>query len=161
MKYLKIISFFLSLFSTDCFAQNNHFGAGEYAVDSIELDKLCEPRGALQYYSLKTKHPKSSAQLLTEVKAFYKKNTAAATQSGFLTIRFIINCKGEPCAFKFYEIDENDQERPFDTSISAPLLGFTKQLGGWKSGEHKGKTYNYYTYFCFKIKNGDIENIVP
>ena len=85
----------------------------------------------------------------------------SSSQSGFLTIRFIINCKGEPCAFKFYEIDENYQERPFDTSISAPVLDFTKRLGGWKLGEYKGKTYNYYTYFCFKIKNGDIENIVP
>ena len=158
MKYL-ILAFTLA-FSTLGLSQNKERAPGNFDIDSISYEKLCLETGAPQYYSLSAKHPKSSYQIIDEARQFYKK-LENSTQSGFLTVRLIVNCQGEAVAFHLYEMDENYQNRPFDTRISIQLLDFVKKLGGWKIGAYEGKTYNYYTYLCFKIKNGNLETVAP
>jgi hypothetical protein len=158
MKYLILV--FELLLPTIILSQNKKLAPGNFNVDSIEYSKLCLETGGLQYYSVNAKHPKSSYQILHQARQVYKK-PENCTQSGFLTVRFIVNCRGEAVAFHVYEIDENYQDRPFDTIISTQLLDFVKKLGDWKIGAYKDKTYNYYAYLCFKIKNGNLETVAP
>jgi hypothetical protein len=158
MKYLILV--FQIVFSTFCIAQVKGEGAGSIPIDSAAYEQLCLKNGLVQYYSLNAKHPKSSYQILDEARQFYKK-PKNCTQSGFLTVRLIVNCRGEAVAFHVYEIDENYQNRPFDKTISTQLLDFVKKLGDWKIGSYEGKIRNYYTYLCFKIKNGNLETVAP
>ena len=92
--------------------------------------------------------------------AFFKKPTTF-NQSGFLTIRFIVNCKSETCCFHFYEMNEKYEERSFDESVKTQLTAFVKQLGGWKQVEDKGNFTNYRYYLNFVIKNGIFQSVSP
>lgn len=158
MKYLSII--IQLAFSTLCLSQTKYDKPGSILVDSTTYQRLCLDTGLPEYYSLNAKHPKSSYQILDEAQQLYKKPEKSG-QSGFLTVRLIVNCRGEAVAFHLYEIDENYKNRPFDALISSQLLDFVKKLGGWKIGTYEGKSYNYYTYLCFKIKNGNLETVAP
>jgi hypothetical protein len=158
MKYLFVL--FQLAFSTICLSQKKYEEPGSIPIDSAIYERLCIDRGITEFYSLNAKHPKSSYQILDEARQFYKKPEKSG-QSGFLTVRLIVNCRGEASAFQLYQIDENYKNRPFDATISSQLLDFVKKLGGWKIGTYEGKTYNYYTYLCFKIKNGNLETVAP
>lgn len=82
-------------------------------------------------------------------------------QSGWIRIRFIVNCKGEAGRFRLTSSDENYQERPFNNQIVDQLLSITKELEGWKILPNTTTPADYYQYLLFKIKKGHIEKIMP
>lgn len=159
--FLTILVFTILKNSNYAQSHEEGYGAGGYFIDKEEYFKTCtDSLRTLQYYSLHIKHPKSAQKLLKEVRQFYKK-PQNNTQSGYITVRFIVNYEGKPHFFKTYEIDENYHVRAFDSSISEQLKNFVKQLGDWKIGQYDGKLCNYFYYFSFKIQNGEIQNIIP
>jgi hypothetical protein len=98
-------------------------------------------------------------------------------QTGYITIRFLVNCKGETDRFRLYEMDNDLKEFTFDKLISTTLLDLTKKLTGWEVqlpyklvhtgglrvsyvSEHP-EVYDYYQYIVFKLKDGLIETILP
>lgn len=82
-------------------------------------------------------------------------------QSGWIRVRFIVNCHGESGRFRMIESDEDYKERPFDNRISKQLFELTKSLRGWKVLKFKDEPVDYYQYIIFKINNGNIEKIMP
>ena len=63
-------------------------------------------------------------------------------------------------------MDENYQEKVFDQSITNQLLEITKNLKGWIPKNFTSKTnevfsYDYYQYLIFKMKDGQISEILP
>ena len=82
-------------------------------------------------------------------------------QSGWIRIRFIVNCQGETGRFRMLESDDEYQERPFDRRISEQIMALTKSLEGWKVLKMDGDPVDYYQYLIFKIRGGEIEKIMP
>ncbi|MBK7522786.1 MAG: hypothetical protein IPI53_01030 [Saprospiraceae bacterium] len=82
-------------------------------------------------------------------------------ESGWLRIRFIVNCKGQSGRFRMLESDENYKERPFDKKISGQIFFLTQQLSGWKILYDDKDAVDYYQYLIFKIKDGRIVKILP
>jgi len=82
-------------------------------------------------------------------------------QSGWIRIRFIVNCKGETGRFRIIESDLNYQERNFDQRITNQLLNITQSLDGWEIQTKNNKPKDYYQYLIFKIINGDLIEIMP
>ena len=82
-------------------------------------------------------------------------------QSGYITIRFVINCEGKPGRFRISEMDFDLTEKKISSRIKEKLLTTTKNAPGWVIYTHKGKPYDYYQYLVFKIQNGQIEEILP
>jgi len=80
-------------------------------------------------------------------------------QTGYITIRFLVNCKGETDRFRVYEMDKEMNETEFDEEIVQNLLRLTKALNGWKT--HVPEPRDYYQYLLFKLKDGRIETILP
>lgn len=97
--------------------------------------------------------------------------------TGYITIRFIVNFRGETDRFRVYEMDNKYNPCKFPGNISNSLLELTRNLDGWitlfddkfdryncieieKNGEIK-YAYDYYQYILFKIKDGQIETILP
>jgi hypothetical protein len=95
--------------------------------------------------------------------AFFEKNFKPVNnlESGWIRIRFIVNCKGQSGRFRILESDEKYKERPFDKKISAQLFALTQQLTGWKILYDDKDAVDYYQYLIFKIKDGRIEKILP
>lgn len=82
-------------------------------------------------------------------------------ESGWVRIRFIVNCQGKSSRFRMIEADENYRERPFDKQISQQLLSLTQSLKGWKIITFEDEPVDYYQYLVFKIQDGNIEKIMP
>ena len=163
-KYLFFTIFLF--FSKKIQAQNELLNPGALGLDSFTVEmQMCDSElRTLQYWQMNAKNEKSSQQILSEWRTFFKK-PSNFKESGFLTIRFIVNCKGEPRVYKFYEMDLNYQKKTFSDALKMQIWDFTKQLSGFKKGvyTYKDKNYpvNYYYYFIFKIENGEFQSIAP
>ena len=102
-------------------AQNEELTPGALGISYNEISKmqLCSDSAkgfpTVQYYQFKGKNAKSSKQILAEWRNFFKKTTDFK-ESGFLTIRFVINCNGEPRVHRFYEMDLNYQRKTIPQS---------------------------------------------
>jgi hypothetical protein len=124
--------------------------------------KLCDSlteRRKPQYYSLKVKYPQSSEMLVEE--ANHVIINKSKNINGFITIRFIVNCKGLTGKYKVLQIDKNYQEVIFDHKYVEQILNFVQNLQEWKLAFYKDESIDYYTYFTFKIENGIVTEIVP
>jgi len=82
-------------------------------------------------------------------------------QTGYITVRFIINCKGQTGRFRVIEMDLNLKEKKFDKNISTQILNITKELDGWKSLQRWEKKWDVQQYLTFKFENGILIDILP
>ncbi len=146
----KNILFILIIIPFLSFAQKEPFKL----CDSILTDKW-----KFQYYSFKTKYPISSEKLTAKVNKTlaYKPKTL----NGFVTVRFVVNCKGQTGNFEIYQINNNYEIVKFEDKYIEQILIFVKTLENWKIATYKGQKLDYYTYLSFKIENGKVIEIVP
>lgn len=82
-------------------------------------------------------------------------------QSGWIRIRFIVNCKGETGWFRLISANKNFETQTFDQAVTEQLLSITKSLKGWKLMPDEIRPKDYYQYLLFKIENGKIIEILP
>jgi hypothetical protein len=84
----------------------------------------------------------------------------ARTQSGWLTIRFIVNPAGETGRFRKFEMDSVYRPIEFDPRLTACLLA-TIKTAHWEPAHYRGKTYDTYQYVTFHLVQGRIVDIMP
>ncbi|MBK9255028.1 MAG: hypothetical protein IPM42_06030 [Saprospiraceae bacterium] len=123
---------------------------------------LCNEKSIMQYHNdsqgLEYKGEKTALDQVFKLKYQRPANT---TESGMVRIRFVVNCKGETDRFRVMSMDEKYNEKIFDADITEQLVSITKSLDGWIPKKNRGKEADYYQYLIFKIKNGQISEILP
>lgn len=129
-------------------------------LDDVNF-KLCNEKHAQQYYAFGNSiHYKGEKGTL--IREFQQKYTLKGVKdSGYITIRFIVNCQGETGRFRVIEMDKDYKETSLNPQIAKQLLQITQGLEGWKIAESDGNVFDYYQYLTFKITNGKIEHILP
>jgi hypothetical protein len=140
---------------------------GNILQDSILDDPsftLCFENYHTQYYSFDP----GSAGFAGEkpaIEAYFRErfqfDPSAAKENGYITIRFVVNCKGQTGRFRVKEIGLDYKPRKFRGGLSAHLLELTQKMQGWKPGTYKNGQYDYYQYLTFTIENGKILRITP
>ncbi|NOT37972.1 MAG: hypothetical protein HOP11_11390 [Saprospiraceae bacterium] len=131
------------------------------SVDGNDF-KLCNTENDVRQYFNMYKGLQIEGEKKMILKHFIENYQPVKTkESGWIRVRFIVNCKGETGRFRMIESDENYQERTFDSKISKQIFQLTKSLQGWKPQKDDGKSVDYYQYLVFKISNGNIEKIMP
>lgn len=98
-----------------------------------------------------------------ELKAIFDKEyiPVESNQSGFIRIRFIVNCKGETGRFRLISSDLDYKEQVFDEKITSQLLSITQSLDGWEVQSMDDKPRDFYQYLIFEIRDGQLVNIMP
>jgi hypothetical protein len=104
----------------------------------------------------KGEKPALVKEIKSKYEAFEKKG-----ESGFITVRFIINCKGKAGRFRLSETDIDLKPKKFDKKISTQILKITKELEGWKPFYRESTAFDYQQYLVFKINEGILEKILP
>ena len=85
-----------------------------------------------------------------------------SNQNGYIRIRFVVNCKEEIGRFSIQEMDRDYKEKRFPLEITQQLFDLTSQLNGWLPSKwKKNGQVDYYVHIGFKIKNGQIDEILP
>jgi hypothetical protein len=123
----------------------------------------CRPDISIQHYNLHSyfkEHKREIQQWLLQQYTPPEPATAK-DQTGWLTIRFLINCEGHTGRFRMFEIDSAYHPFHFDKRISGRLLTLTRSIQGWKPVTYRNTAYDSYQYITFKLKKGAIECILP
>lgn len=152
-----------------CLSENNNSKYHRWVGDSkinLEIDdanfNLCHGESRVKQYfnfSQGLQYEGEKNELFRHFKQKY--NPINSTQSGWVRIRFIVNCKGETGRFRIISSDENYKEQDFEKEIINQLLEMTKALNGWEILPELDKSEDYYQYIIFKIHQGDIIEILP
>lgn len=147
--------------------QNNYpLQVGDIYFDARIDDpnfKVCDENQIFQYYNFgKGLNYKGEKIKINEHFKTYFKSDNSINDSGYLTIRFIVNCKGATGRFRVLGMGTDYKEKVFNESLSSQLLQLTKQLNGIV-GEFEGEgiPFDYYQYLTFKLENGKLIEIMP
>jgi hypothetical protein len=133
-------------------------------VDNADF-KICNESMVKQNYvryssDLPPSFPGEKRGLEYEIlsKYSYPENTE---QNGYITIRFMVNCKGESGRFRLEEMDFQYQPKKFDNKVSEQILKIVKDIKGWIPRSQGEIKYDIYQYLTFRIENGQIKMILP
>lgn len=131
------------------------------AIDTLDFE-VCHEDLVLPYFhhlevSIEGEKPAMANQYKTQFKASNKQ------ESGYITIRFIVNCKGEAGRFRIIQMDEAYNLKTFSDELVQQLYKITKSLKGWDifTSENNNYSYDYIRYLTFKIEKGELKDIMP
>lgn len=168
MRFVIFLPIILAVFSCNTQKDTQHEylrWIGDIPAD-LNLDdadfELCGNEDAvLQYFNFGDSEKYEGERIA--IKAYFEEHyqPIANDESGWIRVRFIVNCHWQTGRFRIIESDENYDERPFDKSISNQIIELTKNLKGWIGYEDEEKGLDYYQYLIFKIENGSIAEILP
>lgn len=140
---------------------------GDIKSDSLLDDhkfKTCNgDKHAFQYFNTSEglKYKGEKAALVSAIQNSYKPIKSGKNQSGYIRLRFIINCQGEAGRFRVLSSDFDYRDKEFDKAIVNELLTVVKGLDGWEIMTNKEKSLDYYLYLIFKLEEGRIIEILP
>jgi hypothetical protein len=102
--------------------------------------------------------------LVKEANEKIRENRTSA--NGFVTIRFVVNCKGEKGDYEVLETTKNYEPTTFNKTLTDTLLAHVKGLDLWPLGYSKYDKQNpqsrdYYAFITFRFYNGKITEIIP
>lgn len=135
-------------------------------IEQITYDKeidesdliLCDDDRVGQYYMFSTDYNGGKRAIKHKLLPIILNDQISfGTQSGNITVRFIVNCKGEIGLFRAKAIDENQVTTNFDNTEY--LISVVQQLNDWIVENRKDKKYDSYYFINFKITNGLVTDI--
>ncbi|MEM6721279.1 MAG: hypothetical protein AAF611_18270 [Bacteroidota bacterium] len=122
--------------------------------------EVCNEDYILQYYNPeRARYSKGKNELRNFILSNYKNDNY--TDSGYLNIRFVINCKGEAGRYVIHENDLNLKPKTFSTALKNQLFQLTTQLKEWNPNFVRGAFYDTYMYISYRIEHGNITEIIP
>ncbi|MGB3468300.1 MAG: hypothetical protein WBA74_23645 [Cyclobacteriaceae bacterium] len=130
------------------------------ALDTTDF-KPCHEDLTYQYYNFSNGIRYTGEK--AAIRRAFKRNfrPTGNGESGYLTVRFIVNCEGKTGWFRLVTMDKDYREVALSDDLTDQIMKITRELDGWLPGEFDDKPYDYYQYLTFKITNGDIEDIMP
>lgn len=83
-------------------------------------------------------------------------------ESGFITIRFTVNCQGEVGDLELEQINSESREVLFDYEIINQLLNITAQTPNWIPAKNEdGEPTDARAVLIFKMKQGTLIEVLP
>lgn len=123
---------------------------------------LCKPGYVAEYYSVSGGYRGGRKKLLHLLKELKLDRAASSSpSSGYITIRFLVNCQGKTDRFRMLQVDEGYSATSFPADLINAVLLFTKNLTDWLPGKHEKESYDYFQYLTFKISDGIPVDILP
>lgn len=121
---------------------------------------VCDADKTFQYYYAGTKYMGERKAIRDEILSSLKtQSLSLENKSGYITIRFSVNCKGEAGMYRLLQIDENYSETTFNDTEVDKLITTVSELKNWKAGSLNDTPVDSYYQIHFKIKKGRIEDI--
>ena len=122
---------------------------------------LCDEKNIMEYYQVNPKFKEGHNSVKFYFEEEIKRLKFSEKISGLLTIRFVINCRGEIGRVRSFAIDANYKSIVLNKIKVNVISDHIKQMPNWKPGNYKGKEYDAYKMISFKIINGVITDIIP
>lgn len=121
---------------------------------------VCNEDNIFQYYNpQKATYSKGKYGIRKFILSNYKNKSY--TDSGYLNIRFIINCKGEAGRYTIHQNNLDLQSKTFNNDLKNQLFNLTTQLKQWNPNFIQDEYRDSYMYISYRIENGEITEILP
>jgi hypothetical protein len=151
--------------STERLQTNYPDNVGDIPFDK-DLDdrsfKVCNESRTFQYYNSPKGFPFEGEKIkLTEIFEDAFRYKRFKNESGYVTIRFIVNCEGLTGRFRIQEMGSQFRQTKFDKNLLDALLQTTRNLKGWVIASNGVDNFDYYQYLTFKIEKGELIEILP
>ncbi len=82
-------------------------------------------------------------------------------ESGYLALRFVVNCEGKAGRFTTDEADLDFNKKEFPTETVQHLYEILASVPDWQPVLVREENRDAYTYITFKLKNGKIIDLLP
>jgi hypothetical protein len=124
--------------------------------------KVCNASYVAQYYNFGkgVQFNGEKSKIIKHFEKFYQPGKFAG-ETGYVTIRFIVNCEGTAGRFRVQEMDMDFVPKTFENGLAKELLRITGNLQGWGIASHETQVFDYYQYLTFKIEDGKLTEILP
>jgi hypothetical protein len=169
VKYLKLMVLSALVDLNSC-AQSSDDSKYPKQVGDIYFDakmddpnfKICTPNRVSQYFNF-GKSLQYRGEKVKIIQGFSELFNAKGNKkdSGFVTIRFIVNCEGKTGWFRVQGMGIDYKEKKFSADLVNNLLAATRKLDGWIIGGDSTNKIDYYQYLTFKIERGNLVEIMP
>jgi hypothetical protein len=125
--------------------------------------KKCNPDESFQYYNFSKgfQYKGEKYEILELFKNLFKSDLKLLHETGYITIRFLVNCEGDTGLFRIQQMNNNYKRIFFNKNTVDTIMSFVKSLNNWPIQEYDGKKVDYYQYLTFKLENGIITEILP
>lgn len=154
-----LISFLIALSITAwAYYQSNH-KVGELIADK-NLDKdfqLCNEQKIYEYYNYDTDYVGGKKQIKNTI--FNDLKFLNFKESGLMTFRFVVNCKGEIGRFRVKSIDQYLKKNEVSSENIREIEKALIKLKNWNPGKNKYGAHDSYYLLNFKIENNKIIDI--
>ncbi|SHJ24714.1 hypothetical protein SAMN02745146_2604 [Hymenobacter daecheongensis DSM 21074] len=140
---------------------NRQYEVGNILFDPSQdrPDFALRPNGRIyQYYNFDTTFPGGRVELRKHLLRALP-TAAGSSDSGFLTVRFVVNYRGETDRFRVQALNSEYQPQAMDPELVARVLGACRALRGWLPGQIDGETKDSYFYITFVVREGHIQDI--
>lgn len=125
--------------------------------------KACNPEQSFQYYNFSKgfQYKGEKYEIWNIWQNISKSNLNILPETGYITVRFLVNCNGKTGLFRIQQMDKDYKKTLFDKNTIYIILNFVKSLNSWPVQEYKQKKVDYYQYLTFKLEDGIIKEILP
>lgn len=156
----------MSMISCDYYLinpHNNHVGVitkkGKY--DTSEFKPCIEEKIFPYYYGRSpSEYTKGKNQLRKHILENHD-NHGYIDISGYITVRFIINCEGQIGYFKVEQVTTDFKEVNFPNVFVDNIVELIKLTDSWKPLEFNDLPYDSFFHITLKIGNGDVLEVLP
>jgi hypothetical protein len=162
-----LLIFQLALFSCNQAQQQTmekeYVNVGSIKSD-LSLDEpsftVCDEQRIFEYYNFQ-KGFQFEGEKVTLINYFKTNYKVQANDTGYFTVRFVVNCRGETGRFRTEAMNFSYQPVEMNEETTRQLLKLCKEVKGWGIGVYQDKERDYYQYLTFKIEKGQLTEILP
>ncbi len=168
--FFLVATLMLSACKTEKGGNNHEESLDKYTHDVGYIDpstarlnngfEVCDEDRIYQYYN---PQEASYSKGKNGIRKFIQENyiNEGYTDSGYLTIRFVINCKGKTGRFVIHENDLDLNPTKLDSKLVEHIFNITSQLKDWNPNIIHGSPADSYMFLTYRIENGEIVEILP
>ena len=138
---------------------------GDIVFNPLEDDpdfKVCHPDKIFQYFN-KGSEPEymNEKVALDEYFSASYNPVELFEENGMIRIRFVGNCQGKADRFRMIASGSDYKEKVFDERITSQLMELTRSITEWPVKKYNKGDGDYYMYLIFKIRDGQLIEIMP
>lgn len=165
IRHLIFIFLVCSLFTakaqiTNAYSRN----VGDISYDAI-IDQAgisaCDSSRIVPFYGYEVRYDGNHVAVNEHCLKLFKEKPEYQNYSGYVMLRFLVNCKNETGMYRAISFDESFREISCPEILKKDLIEIAKALKGWQHAVYEGKDYDSFMTLNFKMDHGNILQILP
>lgn len=160
----------LLAFGPGCSSESNAQGTGRgFSVGAISEDPTldaatfepCNPQRIAEYYQTGLKYGEGLKSIRQQVLPLVRELPLRTGQNGYFTVRFMVNCHGVPGRYRSYGVTPEYEVHQFPEELQEQLTEACKSLQHWTPGSVEGRHSDAYYFITFKLRDGQVIDLLP